>query len=81
MRPRPGLIITAAFIGPGTITTCTLAGRNLGYTLLWVLIFATFATFVLQEMSGRLSLVGGMGLGKTLHDELPGRIIPSWAMK
>jgi manganese transport protein len=75
MRPRPGLIITAAFIGPGTITTCTLAGRNLGYTLLWVLIFATFATLVLQEMSGRLSLVGGMGLGKALHDELPGRII------
>ena len=74
MRPRPGLIITAAFIGPGTITTCTLAGHNLGYTLLWVLIFASFATFILQEMSGRLSLVSGMGLGKALHDELPGRI-------
>ena len=75
MRPRPGLIITAAFIGPGTITTCTLAGSNLGYTLLWVLIFASLATFILQEMSGRLSLVGGLGLGKALHDELPGRTI------
>ena len=75
MRARPGLIITAAFIGPGTITTCTLAGSNLGYTLLWVLIFASFATFILQEMSGRLSLVGGLGLGKALHDALPGRTI------
>ncbi|MEE8348931.1 MAG: divalent metal cation transporter, partial [Acidobacteriota bacterium] len=56
MRARPGLIITAAFIGPGTITTCTLAGRDFGYTLLWVLIFASLATFILQEMSGRLSL-------------------------
>jgi len=67
----PGIIVTAAFIGPGTVTTCTLAGANFGYTLLWTLVFASFATYILQEMSGRLGLVGGVGLGEALYRELP----------
>ena len=67
----PGLIITAAFIGPGTVTTCTLAGANFGYALLWTMFFAIIATYVLQEMSGRVGLVGGMGLGEAINKELP----------
>lgn len=43
----PGAIVTAAFIGPGTVTTSTLAGANFGYALLWALLFATFATIIL----------------------------------
>ena len=69
----PGLMITAAFIGPGTITTCTLAGSDFGYTLLWVLVFASLATFVLQEMSGRLAIIGGIGLGEALDQQLHSR--------
>jgi len=69
----PGLIITAAFIGPGTITTCTLAGSDFGYTLLWVLVFSSLATFVLQEMSGRLAIIGGIGLGEALDQQLHSR--------
>lgn len=68
----PGLIITAAFIGPGTVTTCTLAGAGFGYSLLWTMVFAIFATCVLQEMSGRVGLIGGMGLGEAINKELPG---------
>ena len=45
-------VVTAAFIGPGTVTTCTLAGAKLpGYALLWGLLFSTVATVLLQEMS------------------------------
>ncbi len=69
----PGLMITAAFIGPGTITTCTLAGSDFGYTLLWVLLFASLATFILQEMSGRLAVIGGIGLGEALDQQLHSR--------
>jgi len=29
-----GILVTAAFIGPGTITTCSLAGANFGNALL-----------------------------------------------
>ncbi|MEM6584295.1 MAG: Nramp family divalent metal transporter [Pseudomonadota bacterium] len=62
----PGAMVTAAFIGPGTVTACTLAGANHGYTLLWALLFATAATIALQEMSARLGLVTKAGLGANL---------------
>jgi len=64
----PGIIIAAAFIGPGTVTTATLAGARHGTTLLWALVFATVATIVLQEMSARLGLATGKGLGSALRD-------------
>jgi manganese transport protein len=66
----PGILVTAAFIGPGTITACTLAGANYGYTLLWALVFATLATIILQEMSARLGTITQKGLGEVLYDAL-----------
>ena len=66
----PGALVTAAFIGPGTVTVCTLAGANYGYALLWALGFATFATIVLQEMAGRLGTVTQRGLGEALRSRL-----------
>jgi len=66
----PGILVTAAFIGPGTITACTLAGANFGYTLLWALLFATIATIILQDMAGRLGVVTQKGLGEVLLDAL-----------
>ena len=32
----PGVLVAAAFIGPGTVTACTLAGANFGFALIWV---------------------------------------------
>lgn len=66
----PGALVAAAFIGPGTVTACTLAGANYGYTLLWALLFATAATIILQEMSARLGLVTQKGLGENLRELL-----------
>ncbi len=63
----PGWIVAAAFIGPGTVTTATLAGARFGTTLLWALLFSVVATLVLQEMSARLGLVTGMGLGEAVR--------------
>jgi manganese transport protein len=62
----PGFLVTAAFIGPGTITTASVAGSSFGFTLLWAVIFSLFATMVLQEMTGRLGLVSRKGLSETL---------------
>jgi manganese transport protein len=63
----PGAIVAAAFIGPGTVTTATLAGAGYGYTLLWALAFSIVATLVLQEMSARLGVVTGAGLGEAVR--------------
>lgn len=63
----PGALVAAAFIGPGTVTACTLAGAGYGYALLWALVFATLATVVLQEMAARLGTTAGLGLGEALR--------------
>lgn len=63
----PGILVTAAFIGPGTITTCTITGASFGYTLLWGLVFSVVATIVLQEMTARLGVISQMGLGEALR--------------
>ncbi|MEM6513834.1 MAG: Nramp family divalent metal transporter [Pseudomonadota bacterium] len=66
----PGALVAAAFIGPGTVTTSTLAGANYGYTLIWALVFATLATVILQDMSSRLGTVAQRGLGSAIRDTL-----------
>lgn len=63
----PGTLVAAAFIGPGTVTVCTLAGANFGYTLLWAMLLSIFATIVLQEMAARLGLITGKGLPEILN--------------
>ncbi|MBK9152325.1 MAG: Nramp family divalent metal transporter [Saprospiraceae bacterium] len=63
----PGAVITAAFIGPGTVTVCTLAGNQFGYSLLWVILFALLATIILQEMSARLGIITSAGLSESLR--------------
>ena len=47
----PGALVAAGFVGPGTVTTCTVSGASYGYTMLWALLFATIATIVFQEMA------------------------------
>jgi Mn2+/Fe2+ NRAMP family transporter len=63
----PGILVTAAFIGPGTITTASIAGANYGFALLWALLFSIIATIVLQEMTARLGLVTRRGLAESLR--------------
>jgi len=74
----PAALVSAAFIGPGTITTCTLAGAGFGYALLWALLFSIIACIILQEMAARLGIIARLGLGEALHAQFPagaGRII------
>ncbi|MEM9842991.1 MAG: Nramp family divalent metal transporter, partial [Pseudomonadota bacterium] len=67
----PGLLVAAAFIGPGTVTACTLAGANFGFALIWALVFATAATIVLQDMAARLGAGARRGLGEALMQSAP----------
>ncbi len=62
----PGALVAAAFIGPGTVTACTIAGASFGFTLVWALVFATLATIILQSMAARLGVVGRIGLGEAM---------------
>jgi manganese transport protein len=66
----PGPIVAAAFIGPGTVTVCTLAGVNFGFDLLWAMALSVVATIVLQEMSARIGLVTQKGLASVISETL-----------
>ena len=57
-----GLLITAAFIGPGTVVTASRAGAATGFQLLWAVLFSVVATCVLQSMAARLGLVTKGGI-------------------
>lgn len=63
----PSALVTAAFIGPGTVVTASLAGAQYGYALLWAVLFATFATLILQEMAVRVGVATQQGLGENIR--------------
>ena len=71
----PGTLIAAAFIGPGTVTVCMLAGVNHGFDLLWAMCFSIIATIVLQEMSARIGLVTNKGLAEIIRLETSNPIV------
>lgn len=63
----PGLIVMAAFMGPGSVTTASIAGADYGFVVLWSVVFATVATIILQEMAARLGIVTRHDLGEALR--------------
>ncbi|MEI6079049.1 MAG: Nramp family divalent metal transporter [bacterium] len=80
MRPWLGsIIIFASVLGPGIITgsvdndaggitTYSVAGAKYGYHLLWTLIPAFIALFVVQEMNARMGVVTGKGLADLIRE-------------
>ncbi len=73
----PGPLIAAAFIGPGTVTVCTLAGVGFGFALLWAMVFSIIATVVLQEMSARLGIITQKGLSEVIRTEIQNPFVKS----
>ncbi len=65
----PGPLIAAAFIGPGTVTVCTLAGAQFGFSLVWAMVLSILATVILQEISGRIGIVTGSDLSTLLRNQ------------
>jgi manganese transport protein len=76
----PGPLVAAAFIGPGTVTLCTLAGVNFGYALLWAMVLSILATLVLQEMAARLGVVSQKGLSEIIRSEIKHPIVRGFAI-
>jgi len=63
------LVIAAAFIGPGTVTTAASAGANFGYQLIWALVFSTFACAILQEAAARVVIGSGKTLSQAIKEQ------------
>lgn len=59
-------VVSAAFIGPGTITTAAKSGALFSFDLLWALLFSTLACLLLQEATARLTIASGKNLGQAI---------------
>ncbi|MFK7768460.1 MAG: Nramp family divalent metal transporter [Mariniblastus sp.] len=66
----PAILVTAAFIGPGTVFSASRSGANYGFVLLWAVGFSVIATIILQEMAARLGIVTGDGLTQAIKSSM-----------
>ena len=66
----PGPLVAAAFIGPGTITLCTLIGVKYDLQLLWTIIISIFAVIVLQSMAVRIGIIGQKSIIEVIREEI-----------
>lgn len=71
----PGSIISAAFIGPGTVTVCSVAGAKYGISLVWAVGLSVLITVVLQRMVVTLSITSGKNLVELIKSHIPNTVI------
>jgi Mn2+/Fe2+ NRAMP family transporter len=67
-------VISAAFIGPGTVTTAVTAGSQFQIQLLWAVVFATISCIVLQEASARIVIASGLNFGQALENKFGSKV-------
>jgi len=76
----PGLIISANVVGSGELIATTLLGANVGFVLLWFIIFSCFIKVFVQVELGRYAISEGVSSLDALNS-LPGpRLIVSWCV-
>ena len=71
----PGPLIAAAFIEPGTVTLCSLAGAKFGMSLLWTIIIAILIAIILQSMAIKVSILAKKNLTQAIKEELKNPIV------
>src|ERR1700724_4378311 len=67
----PGLITGAADDDPSGVATYTIAGAQLGTSLLWTAFITWPLMGCVQFMCARIGMVTGRGLGGALRQEIP----------
>jgi len=61
--------VAAAFIGPGTITMCSIAGAQFKYGLIWALIVSILLTMFIQLTAIRIGLTTKNTLSNLIKDQ------------
>ena len=71
----PGSVIAAAFIGPGTVTMCTIAGSQFGFALLWALLLSIIITIFLQTTAVKIGIISQKSLSNTIVSQFNSKTI------
>jgi natural resistance-associated macrophage protein len=67
----PGFLMSIAYLDPGNLESDLQAGAAAGYSLLWVLWWATVMGLLLQLLAARLGVVTGKHLAQICREEYP----------
>ncbi|KAM7516478.1 hypothetical protein LguiA_006061 [Lonicera macranthoides] len=67
----PGFLMSIAFLDPGNLEGNLQAGAVAGYSLLWLLFWATAMGLLVQLLSARLGVATGRHLAELCRDEYP----------
>lgn len=67
----PGFLMSIAFLDPGNLEGDLQAGAIAGYSLLWLLLWATAMGLLVQLLSARLGVATGRHLAELCRDEYP----------
>lgn len=67
----PGLLMSVGFLDPGNIEGDLQAGAIGGYSLLWLMMWATVVGLLIQLLSARLGVATGRNLAKLCKEEYP----------
>ncbi|XP_042493073.1 metal transporter Nramp3-like [Macadamia integrifolia] len=70
----PGFLMSIAFLDPGNLEGDLQSGAIAGYSLLWILMWATIMGLLIQLLSARLGVATGRHLAELCREEYP-----SWA--
>ncbi|XP_072971714.1 metal transporter Nramp2-like [Typha angustifolia] len=68
----PGFLMCIAFLDPGNLEGDLQAGAIAGYSLLWLLLWATIMGLLVQVLSARLGVATGRHLAELCREEYPG---------
>lgn len=66
----PGIITANVDNDAGGITTYSVAGAHFGLSLMWMLPLVAVLLIIVQEMSARLGVVTGKGLGDLIRESM-----------
>ncbi|KAK8512433.1 hypothetical protein V6N13_083018 [Hibiscus sabdariffa] len=67
----PGFLMSIAFLDPGNLEGDLQAGAIAGYSLLWLLMWATVMGLLIQLLSARLGVATGRHLAELCREEYP----------
>ncbi|GMH16450.1 hypothetical protein Nepgr_018291 [Nepenthes gracilis] len=71
MFTGPGILMSTAFLDPGNLEGDLQAGAIAGYSLLWLLFWATMMGLLIQLLSIRVGVATGKHLSELCREEYP----------
>jgi manganese transport protein len=67
----PAYLVSVGYMDPGNWATDIAGGSEFGYKLIWVLLMSNLIAVLLQSLSARLGIVGGMDLAQASKNAYP----------